>query len=90
MYGEGNVQGFAEVYPSIVGGQMEQGNPSIIALNKNHAIVPTKIGIYTLQIGNNASKMKFNISYMNPASGKFQSTRRVQHYRNPTYLIKFR
>ena len=90
MYGKGNVRGFAEVYPSIVGGQMEQGNPSIIALNKNHAIVPTKIGIYTSQIGNNAPKMKFNISYMNSAGGKFQSTRRVQHYRNPTYLIKFR
>ena len=56
MYGEGNVQGFAEVYPSIVGGQMEHGNPSIIALNKNHAIVPTKIGIYTVQIGKNAPK----------------------------------
>ncbi|MCH7401833.1 hypothetical protein ACFOUP_00505 [Belliella kenyensis] len=46
LYGKNKVSAYSELNPVSIGRQMELGNLSIVAQNRNHAIVPIKIEIF--------------------------------------------
>jgi hypothetical protein len=89
LYGEDNIKISKVFNPGAVGRDMELGNPSVVAQNNNHAIVVTKIEIFNYAYKHKFSPVFFNIQYMNPATGQFYNTGRIQSYNFPTFRIIF-
>jgi hypothetical protein len=83
----GTVEGKPSFSPTRDGKFMESGNPVLIAQNSNHAIVPTKVEVFTKTYKHNLPKTLMKIHYMNPATGSFQTTGMVKSYNYPTFLI---
>ena len=83
-------RGYTEAFSQIeLADLAKAGNPSIVAQNNNHAIVVTKIEIFNYTYKHKLSPIFFNIQYMNPATGQFNNTGRIQSYDFPTFRITF-
>jgi len=91
LYGADNVKGaYGEVNPLWSKQTWASGGNVLVAPNSNHAIVLNKIEQYkvTYKYRRNNSQTKYNFTYMNPATGTFQSTGMIRRYKNPTFYIK--
>ena len=85
LYGKGNVNASPELFVNYVGTRMDKGKPSLIARDKNHAIVPTQIKVFRRQVGSKMPTTRFSLTYMDPQRGRFQTHRNFKRYRSPTY-----
>ncbi len=87
LYGTENVDASSGGNPNLIGREMQKGNPTILAQNKNHALVVTKIEIWSKQFSGRVPKTYFNIQVFNPATGNFPF---IKNYRwnEPTFRIR--
>jgi hypothetical protein len=83
----GVVSKFNKLNPISVGRQMELGNPTVVAKNKNHAIVPIKIELFSKSYRFRGPKSVFSMKYMDPAHGRFFNTPKSRSNNFPSFTI---
>lgn len=85
----GTTQKLDQVIPGIADAYWKNGGNVLVAQNKNHAIVLNKIDQYnvTYKYRRNNNQTKYKFTYMNPATGTFQTSGLRSNYKYPTYYF---
>jgi len=90
IYGVRRVQRTEMLFPDVANLTWQRGGSVLAAQNRNHAIVLSRIEELkvTYKYRKNNIQTKYRLTYMNPATGTFQSTGMIRRYNHPIFYIR--